>query len=451
MNRSERDLRFHEMRVEILLQVGPEFAPTLRFNTRSVYPTLQNTEALKMTMERERLDVEKLLFDDSPETPLERCRGSWRATISEIAGDPRGRSGLNEAAQLFERHVLPMQRVARTRSKYWTAWRAVCTWALSQGALSQILPMTPKAFHAFLWDALSFQCTQPVIKQFVGAIQSRHGQFKLGSPIGPDGDYSRYMHCLSRFQGRQRRPLYPIHRDIVVKLLSFSMQPHGSCNGPSGGCRWCTEFLHGWRDCLGTAVLTVGCCRTEDGAGLQSCDFWPDADAEAGFPQFAGGCTFNIMQQKNDQHRRGCGKRCGRSANPDLDIVDQVRAFIGALGLEPRPGCRKRENPSEHCRLCPPLFPVSLPDGRGFDTSKQPSAEQVSAMVVRAVGRVGVDTKFFSGICARKGGLSTAIEAGVPEVILWMQSGHAQNIAARRYIELGSPSLLYDTWAAFKL
>ena len=41
-------------------------------------------------------------------------------------------------------------------------------------------------------------------------------------------------------------------------------------------------------------------------------------------------------------------------------------------------------------------------------------------MVVRAVGRVGVDTKFFSGICARKGGLSKAIEAGVPEVILWM-------------------------------
>lgn len=131
--------------------------------------------------------------------------------MSEIAGDPRGRSGINEAAQLFERHVLPMQRVARTRGKYWTAWRAVCTWALSQGALSQILPMTPeafpmtpKAFHAFLWDALSFQCTQPVIKQFVGAIQARHGQrdFELGSSIGPGGDYSRYMHCPSRFQGR---------------------------------------------------------------------------------------------------------------------------------------------------------------------------------------------------------------------------------------------------------
>ena len=75
------------------------------------------------------------------------------------------------------------------------------------------------------------------------------------------------------FQGRERRPLYPIHRDIVVKLLSFSMQPHYSCKGPSGGCRWCIELLHGWRDCLSTAVLTIGCCRTEEGACLQLCDF----------------------------------------------------------------------------------------------------------------------------------------------------------------------------------
>jgi len=39
----------------------------------------------------------------------------------------------------------------------------------------------------------------------------------------------------------------------------------------------------------------------------------------------------------------------------------------------------------------------------------------------------------------------------VPEHILWMQSGHAQDAAARRYVRLGSPALLYDTWAAFGL
>ena len=32
-----------------------------------------------------------------------------------------------------------------------------------------------------------------------------------------------------------------------------------------------------------------------------------------------------------------------------------------------------------------------------------------------------------------------------------MQSGYAQDAAARRYVQLGSPALLYDTWAAFDL
>ena len=74
-------------------------------------------------------------------------------------------------------------------------------------------------------------------------------------------------------------------------------------------------------------------------------------------------------------------------------------------------------------------------------------------MTVRGLGHVGFDTSLFSGISARKGGLSTAImiEAGVPEHILWMQSGHAQDVAARRYVQLQSPARLYDTWPAFRL
>ena len=68
-------------------------------------------------------------------------------------------------------------------------------------------------------------------------------------------------------------------------------------------------------------------------------------------------------------------------------------------------------------------------------------------MVVRALGHIGYNTALFSGISARRGGLSTTIEAGVPEAILWMQSGHAQDVAARRYVKLRSPKLLYRTAA----
>ena len=451
MNPEERKLRVHEIRVEILLQVGSSLAHTVRFSAQCTYPTLDNVTALRAVMQREGLDIGRLLFDDSEETALERCRGNWRQSVADLVGDVGQRPGLDAAASLFERHVLPMQRVSRTRGRYWTAWRAVCTWALSQGALGQILPMTQKALHAFLWDALSFQCTLPVIKHFVHAILARHRHFKLAAPIGPDGDYSRYMHCFSRFQGRQRRPLYPIHRDIVVRLLRYQVPQHGGCRGAKGGCSICVEFLHNWRDCLGTAVLTIGCCRVEDGADFDSCDFWPDHDAQAGYAQFEGGCTLNVKKMKNDQHRKGCHKRFGRSRDPDLDVVDQLKAWVRELGLEPRHGCTKRQNPSEACRVCPPLLPRSLPGKIGFDLTRRPSADYIGAMIVRAVGLVGMNTQFFSGICARKGGLSTAIEHGVPEEIVWMQSGHAHSPAARRYIELGSPALLYRTWEAFEL
>jgi len=72
-------------------------------------------------------------------------------------------------------------------------------------------------------------------------------------------------------------------------------------------------------------------------------------------------------------------------------------------------------------------------------------------MIVKGLQAANVDTTSFTGGCARKGGISTAIEAGVPEAILWMQSGHSQSRAARTYITLNSPMLLYETWSAFRL
>ena len=69
-------------------------------------------------------------------------------------------------------------------------------------------------------------------------------------------------------------------------------------------------------------------------------------------------------------------------------------------------------------------------------------------MIIAGLADVGFNTAGFSGISARRGGLSTAIKAGV---ILWMQSGHAQDVAARRYVKLNSPALLYKTYESFGL
>ncbi len=49
------------------------------------------------------------------------------------------------------------------------------------------------------------------------------------------------------------------------------------------------------------------------------------------------------------------------------------------------------------------------------------------------------------------GGLTVATEAGVPESIMWMQSGHAQDRAACHYVRLTNSDRLYDTLRAFRL
>ena len=188
------------------------------------------------------------------------------------------------------------------------------------------------------------------------------------------------------------------------------------------------------------------------------CDIWWRFDELAGFLQFAGGAAFNIGIRKNDQFRCGHQARVGVPKDPRLDLLAQLREALRLLGtLGPHPGCVKSKaagraaNHTVRCNVCPPVFPRRIKKGQEFDLSRPATSAEVSASIIRGMQHVGFDTTYYSGISARKGGLSTAIEAGVPEHILWMQSGHAQDVAARRYVQLNSPALLYRTYESFGL
>jgi hypothetical protein len=54
-------------------------------------------------------------------------------------------------------------------------------------------------------------------------------------------------------------------------------------------------------------------------------------------------------------------------------------------------------------------------------------------MVVSALCMINLDTSAFTEVYCRMGGLTITTEVGVPENILWMQSGHAQDRTARFY------------------
>ncbi len=73
---------------------------------------------------------------------------------------------------------------------------------------------------------------------------------------------------------------------------------------------------------------------------------------------------------------------------------------------------------------------------------RQATSPEISAMIIAGHADVGLNTADFSSISARRGGVSTAIEAGVSDAFLWMRSRHSQDIALCRTEQ--SCSLLQD-------
>ena len=75
----------------------------------------------------------------------------------------------------------------------------------------------------------------------------------------------------------------------------------------------------------------------------------------------------------------------------------------------------------------------------------------ISMAVKRMATHAGAAPERFSGVSARKGGLSTAIEAGVEEIILYLQSGHGPPRAARPNMHIRDPRRLLEVFDAFCL
>ena len=441
------------------LAAGP--GADVAWNTRTTVPTLASFLPISRLAARRGWDIAAWLYQDRAVGPLEASAGRWRAAIQPLAFPARfnGVPSVADSAAAFNLHVRPLERAEKTRFKYQTHRLSVLTWAVWKDVLPLLLPMSDDFLRAYIWDCLAFGASLPVLKHAIDAIKAWHSRLGMRCPASGHGDYRRLTTSLSRFQGQPQRIKFPIHASVVRRLLLLPVPVHPPCGGvkpPFGRgahsrCPVCWTFLHQWFDCLAGAILTMICGRCKEGGMLQVCDVWRRFDERAGYAELAGGSAFNIKIRKNDPFRRGHQPRIGVAADPQLDALAQLDAALDLLGLAQRPGCSKAREPGSPCPVCPPLFPRRINRGQDFDLSRCATSEEMSAMIVRGLGHVGLDTSLFSGISARKGGLSTAIEAGVPEAILWMQSGHAQDLAARRYVALQSPALLYRTWEAFGL
>ena len=397
--------------------------------TGARFPTLVDVSPLRHLVHSLGLSRSRLLSDDSPQTRLEGSAGNWEEVMRDLGAGPGG--SVADLAAAFRTHVAPSAAATSTRAKNWAGWRAVLTWATARGALGLVLPMARETLEALVWDMLSCQCTAPMIKGIVDATQARHRRFDLPPPLVGVRAYTRFTGSLARFQGTQSPYKSPITPDLVrAMLLTPTSSPAEE------------------RNVLAACVGTVCGLRPAEGAAMQACDVMFGFDTRHGLAYRDAAAT-NVMQRKQDQGRKGHHPRIGRGSRPETDIVGRLRTFMANCGTSPGPRCTKQARPHARCPACAPLFPVFLPGGA--PRSKAPSPSAFSDMVLKALKLAGADTRNFSGVCARRGCISTATEAGVPEAVIYLQSGHAQSTSARSYIKLTRPDLLYATWEAFRL
>ena len=456
---SDRTLAFWSTVIFNLGAAGAE----PRWNARTVIPTLLDFTPIRAFAARRGLGIGPWLLEDGGLGPLEACQGRWRPAIAALAADPRAPGGVPSIAAsvaAFNQYVRPLERAHRTRSKYLTHRRSVLTWAVWKGCLPQLLPMTDDMLRAFLWDCLAFEASVSVLQHAVDAVKGWHRRLGMRVPLDGPGEYRSLMNSLRRFQPVPRILKFPIHKFAVRRLLTVSLPPHPPCAGvkpprPRGAwkrCPICWTFLHHWFNCLAAVTATLTCCRCLELGLLRTCDIWWSFDfLVGGWLRYADGAAYDIKVRKNDQFRHGHQARVGVPKDKRFDLLAQTREALRLLGTQPSPLCDGRFNRGASCPHCPPLFPRRIKKGTEFDLSRSATSQEVSSMIISALAHVGFNTAGFSGISARKGGLSTAIEAGVPEAILWMQSGHAQDVAARRYVNLNSPALLYRTYESFDL
>jgi len=339
-------------------------------------------------------------------------------------------------AAAFDKHLAPACRQPRTRADYWRAWRLVVTWAVARQAVHDILPMPLDTLKALTWDMVCFAVPSSQIELVWKSVQARHRQFQLRQPLCEANQYSSWVKMLGSIRGRPLALKLPIQKATVRWLLA-----------------WRPTTLAAHRARLLTAVATLACMRVNEVARLQVCDLWFDYLASYGFPSFEGTCSVHIDRRKNDTVRKGHYPALGRSKDPALDIVAQLRTWLRVAGLAVHSACAKRARPAARCPVCPPLFPLTrcAPGGVTVATDRPCSRQQASDWIRWAVSQAGGDSSRFSGISARKGGISTAIEAKVDEAILYLQSGHGQALPARAYMHLTSPDRFLETFEAFGL
>ena len=406
----------------IAFNLMPATALALRFSGNA-FPGIANPQILAaeaMFWSLGNPVMQHLLDDLSTRTAVEAGDGHFPAVIPHRRGNR-----LSTPAQLtaiFDESIMPAALQHSTRTSYFASWKVVLAWGIAHDEVRLLLPMSQDTLKALTQELLMVGCSAGSIRNIWSAIENRHRCFGYPPPLAIEGDFSRMARAVGSVRGQPSRLIFPVgvhHVQRLVELIGLSLTQR--------------------RDMLICVLGTVACLRVGEVENLQLCDLRWGHDA-AWHSDYEGTMAVGVYKRKQDQVRKGLFPRVGSS------VTNRLRAFVEELGLEVSDECSKERAPGARCRTCPPVFPRVV---NGTEHSRPVSRQQVTNAVLNSLRMLEADTTHFSGLSMRRGGISAALVARVPEPILFLQSGHGSNNAARNYTVPRNPHILFETYNAF--
>ena len=292
------------------------------------------------------------------------------------------------------------------------------------------MPASKDLVQAWALELMMLGGTPSLIRSSIAAVQSRHTEYGFVPPLNGKMEFKRLMKAVGSLQGTPRRQIMPLTRRMLRRLLRL---------------KGLTRAQN--RNVLITVLGTQLCCRVGELKRLQVCDFLQGYDAQYS-RRYKRAAAFRIRKRKQDQLRRGLYPRLLPGSTSELCTIRRVLQLLADDSKEISTSCTKEANPAARCRHCPPLFSS---ERRVEGQRQRMSRQQISGAVKSSLKLIGIDSKRVSGISMRRGGISAAIHARVPEPVLFLQSGHGAGIAARAYMVPEDPRVLFETAHALRL
>ena len=375
------------------------------------------------------------ILDDAPGlTPFEAADGQPLSIMPAALPGSRGAT----FADAFRAWVVPAALGPQTRARYDGAWHTVVSYAIAHDMLHLLWPTRPELLESLLFFGIAIEMQAASLLRLLTSVRARHSAADLPMALSPMA-VSRWRralrHGIARPPSRIYRPCTVQHIHAILRL---------SCNN--------LEDLRDKVLCAGGQTLGP---RPSELIRVDVCDFLRAQGADP-----AGTVRVRFWRRKNDLARRGHFPRLGRARRAELDVVAWFQAYMDRAGLKIHPQCSKTARPHAPCQACGLLFRRLDASGRPFaagDSRGLLSTMDLTNIVRKMMAKLGEDPSDFRARSLRQGCVTAGFEAGLPEYLVYLQTGHrglggpAAVPAGRRYALLNDLRAVFAMWNVFGL